>query len=229
VIADTSMDASLDSVYHRWISWHAPAVRRLGVASVLGVAGGIAVSPFVPVEIVLIIGWDIICTAFLVATGHIITRADGPKTEMLARREDETRATATVLVLSACVISIAAVAVTLAMAGREDDRLKVLLIGVATLTLVLSWVVMNVVFTLRYADLYFRLGHPVIDFGDEEIPSYREFAYLAFTIGMTYQVSDTNLRHPQVRRTVLWQALLSYVFGVVIVASAINLIGGLVR
>jgi uncharacterized membrane protein len=46
---------------------------------------------------------------------------------------------------------------------------------------------------------------------------------------MTYQVSDTNLRHPAIRRTVLLQALLSYVFGVVIVASAINLIGGLVR
>src|SRR5262245_23925467 len=97
------MEGSLDSVYHRWISWHAPAVRRLGVAVLLGVVGGLALSPFVPFEIVLIIGWDIICAAFLVATGHIITRADGPKTEMLARREDETRATATVLVLTACV------------------------------------------------------------------------------------------------------------------------------
>jgi uncharacterized membrane protein len=46
---------------------------------------------------------------------------------------------------------------------------------------------------------------------------------------MTYQVSDTDLRDPRMRRTVLSHALLSYIFGVVIMAGAINLIAGLVR
>jgi uncharacterized membrane protein len=42
-------------------------------------------------------------------------------------------------------------------------------------------------------------------------------------------VSDTSLRDPQIRRTVLAHAVLSYVFGVVIVAGSVNLISGLFR
>ena len=97
-----------------------------------------------------------------------------------------------------------------------------LLIGAAVLTVVLSWTVMNTVYTLRYADQYFQSKPGGIAFGTEDgqqQPGYRDFAYLAFTIGMTYQVSDTTLRDPQIRRTVLAHAILSYLFGVVIVAG----------
>jgi len=76
------------------------------------------------------------------------------------------------------------------------------------------------------------IGTRGIGFGEgdgQELPSYRDFAYVAFTIGMTYQVSDTTLRDPRIRRTVLGHAALSYVFGVVIVAGSVNLISGLFR
>jgi Protein of unknown function (DUF1345) len=92
--------------------------------------------------------------------------------------------------------------------------------------------VMNTVYTLRYADLNFRSTPGGIAFGDQdgpERPGYRDFAYVAFTIGITYQVSDTTLRDPRIRRTVLAHAILSYLFGVVIVAGSVNLISGLVR
>jgi uncharacterized membrane protein len=100
------------------------------------------------------------------------------------------------------------------------------------LTVVLSWAVINTVYTLRYADQYFRPKPGGIAFGTEDgqqHPGYRDFAYVAFTIGMTYQVSDTALHDPQIRRTVLIHAVLSYVFGVVIVAGSVNLISGLLR
>jgi hypothetical protein len=54
-------------------------------------------------------------------------------------------------------------------------------------------------------------------------------AYVAFTIGMTYQVSDTTVRDPRIRRAVLSHALLSYLFGVVIIGGSVNLIAGLLR
>ena len=91
----------------------------------------------------------------------------------------------------------------------------------------LSWTLINTVYTLRYADQHFRSTPGAIEFGTEDgqqHPSYRDFAYVAFTIGMTYQVSDTTLRNPQIRRTVLAHATLAYVFGVVIVAGSVNLI-----
>ena len=107
-----------------------------------------------------------------------------------------------------------------------------LLIGFAVLTVVLSWAVINTIYTLRYADQNFGSKPGGIAFGtedDQQHPSYRDFAYVAFTIGMCYQVSDTTLRDPHVRRTALTHAILSYVFGVVIVAGSVNLISGLFR
>ena len=65
-----------------------------------------------------------------------------------------------------------------------------------------------------------------IDFGSDGPPDYKDFAYLAFTIGMTYQVSDTVLQTRRFRRTALQHALTSYVFGVVIVAMTLNVIAG---
>jgi uncharacterized membrane protein len=99
------------------------------------------------------------------------------------------------------------------------------------LTVVLSWTVINTVYTLRYADENFRSTPAGIAFGggDGHQPGYRDFAYVAFTIGMCYQVSDTVLRDPGVRRAALTHALVSYLFGVVIIAGSVNLISGLFR
>ena len=121
---------------------------------------------------------------------------------------------------------------TLHLAARENGASRALLIGVAVLTVVLSWTVINTVYTMRYADQHFRSKQGGIAFGtdqDQQVPGYRDFAYVAFTIGMTYQVSDTTMRDPRVRRTVLAHATVSYVFGVVIVAGSVNLISGLFR
>src|SRR4029450_3224524 len=151
----------------------------------------------------------------------------------LATREDETRGSAAVLGLGASVASLLGGGLALGLAGRQGGPLRVLHIGVAVLTVVLSWTVVNTVYTLRYADLHFRSRAGGIPFGDsdgpegQERPTYRDFAYVAFTIGMCYQVSDTTLRDPRIRGTVLSHAFLSYLFGVVIVAGSVNLIAGL--
>jgi uncharacterized membrane protein len=129
------------------------------------------------------------------------------------------------------VASLLGVGFALSHAGRESGLLRGLLIGLAVLTIVLSWTLVSTVYTLRYAHLHFAAA-PGIAFGDsagQEQPSYPNFAYVAFTIGMTYQVSDTTLRNTRLRRGVLAHAALSYLFGVVIVAGTVNLISGLVR
>jgi uncharacterized membrane protein len=136
------------------------------------------------------------------------------------------------LVLAASVASLLGVGLALILAGQESGPLKVLLVGFAVLTVILSWTVVNTVFTLRYADQHFSSGAAGIAFGDSdrpEAPTYRDFAYVVFTIGMCYQVSDTTVRDRRIRRTVLSHALLSYVFGVAIVGGSVNLIAGLIR
>jgi uncharacterized membrane protein len=218
--------------YHRWLGWYAPTMRRIvTVASIGLVVVGVLVW-FFPWGMAVLAGWDAAALTFLTSVWPIILRADGPHVAQLATREDENRGSATVLLLGASVASLLGVGLTLDLAGRQGGPLRVLLIGVAVLTVVLSWTVVNTVYTLRYADLHYRSRAAGIAFGEEagqERPTYRDFAYVAFTIGMCYQASDTTVRDRRIRRTVLAHALLSYLFGLVIVGGSVNLIAGLLR
>jgi uncharacterized membrane protein len=216
--------------YHRWMGWHAPALRRTIIVGVCGLIVAVALLRFLPWGIALVTGWDVTALSFLASIWPIIIRADGQRAAQLAKREDENRGSANALLLGASVASLLGVAFALDFAGREGGALQVLLIGFAVLTVVLSWTVVNTVFTLRYADLHYGSSEPGIAFDDVEEPdrpTYRDFAYVAFTIGMCYQVSDTTIRNRRIRRTVLSHALLSYVFGTAIVGGSVNLIAGL--
>jgi uncharacterized membrane protein len=218
--------------YHRWLGWHAPALRRAVIVGSVGLLVAFVLMWFVPWGIAVVAGWDAAALTFLVTVWSIIVRADSGHVVQLAKREDETRGSATVLLLGASVASLLGVGFALVLAGRHSGPLQVLLVGVAVLTVVLSWTVVNTVFTLRYADQTAGSGDAGISFEDadgSEGPTYRDFAYVAFTIGMCYQVSDTTVRDRRIRRTVLSHAFLSYVFGVAIVGGSVNLIAGLVR
>ena len=85
----------------------------------------------------------------------------------------------------------------------------------------------HTVYMLRYADLYYRGPKGGITFAGKEDPDYKDFAYVAFTLGMTFQVSDTDLTGKRVRRTALHHALLSYVFGTGIVAITVSSVAAL--
>jgi uncharacterized membrane protein len=216
--------------YHRWLGWYAPAMRRAVVVGSIGLTVVVVLAWFVPWGMAVVAGWDAAALSFLVSIWPIILRADGAHAVQLATREDETRGSAAVLLVGASVASLLGVGLALDLAGRESGSLRMLLIGIAVLTVVVSWTVVNTVYTLRYADLHFRSREEGIAFGDPDRqapPTYRDFAYLAFTIGMCYQVSDTTVRDRRIRGTVLFHAFLSYVFGVVIVAGSVNLIAGL--
>jgi uncharacterized membrane protein len=83
--------------------------------------------------------------------------------------------------------------------------------------------VVHTVFTLRYAALYYRQAEHGVDFNESDRPVYADFGYMAFTIGMTYQVSDTDLTTKGMRHAALRHALLSHALGTVIIAATINL------
>jgi uncharacterized membrane protein len=220
------------TLYQRWLGWHAPAMRRAITVFLAGLIVAVVLLPFTTWGLALAAGWDAAALTFLLTTWPIIIRADSSHAPQLAARKDQTEGSARVLLVGASVASLLGAGYALHLAGQDSGALRVLLIGAAVLTVVLSWTVINTVYTLRYADLHFRSTPGGIAFGAEEgqqHPGYRDFAYVAFTIGMTYQVSDTTLRNPQIRRAALAHAILSYVFGVVIVAGSVNLISGLLH
>ena len=220
------------TLFHRWLGWHAPAMRRALTVLLAGLIVAAALLPFVTWGLALAGGWDAAAVAFLLVTWPIILGADSTRAAQLAAREDQTEGSARTLLVGAGVASLLGAGYALHLAGQHSGVPRALLIGAAVLTVVLSWTLINTVYTLRYADQHFRSRPGGIAFGSEDgqqRPGYRDFAYVAFTIGMTYQVSDTTLRDPKIRRTALAHAVLSYVFGVVIVAGSVNLISGLFR
>jgi uncharacterized membrane protein len=103
------------------------------------------------------------------------------------------------------------------------------LVSAAVATVVLSWAAVHTVFALRYAHEYYMPPVGGIDFksGPGFEPDYQDFAYVAFGIGMTYQVADTDITRNSLRRTVLLHSFLGYLFGAVILAVTINIVAAI--
>jgi uncharacterized membrane protein len=129
--------------------------------------------------------------------------------------------------LTASVASLLAVLLVLVSAAHTTGTSQELRVTLGLASIVASWSVVHSVYALRYAAIYYTGPDGGVDFHDDTPPDYADFAYLALTIGMTFQVSDTDLQHKQMRRNALRHALLSYVFGTGVVATTVNLVASL--
>jgi uncharacterized membrane protein len=209
---------------------HGLAGRRLALSLALGAAtlivallagGGWTVA--VPA------GWAVAAVVTVAATWLRIRGMNPEETAAHAQSEDYSRPIADLIVLSASVASLVSVGFALVEARHNSGTGKGLLIALAVAVVACSWLAVHFVFAVRYGDLFY--GDPVggITFNEDDRPNYRDFAYFALTIGMTYQVSDTNITDRTIRRQVTRHALLSYLFGTVIIALAINTVASLLQ
>ncbi len=175
-------------------------------------------------ELAALTGWVVAGLAFLGWVWAHIWPLDAPATATHAQREDPSQPASDLTVLAAAVVSL----LTAAFVFLRGHQIGAFLVGLVVLSVIVAWALVHTVFTLRYTRLYYSGVPGGVDFGSEdELPSYRDFAYLAFTVGMTFQVSDTTIRTSEIRAAVLRQALISYLFGVVIIAVTVNVLVGL--
>jgi uncharacterized membrane protein len=196
-------------------------------AAAAGVLAGVIAGLITAPELGVLIGWD---AAALVFVGRIlrdIWPVDAAETARTAVSSDPTQASGDLIVLGASVASLAAVGGVLVAAASRHGATESLLVGLGLVSIVVSWMVVHTVYALRYAGLYYTGPDGGIGFAGDDPPDYGDFVYLALTIGMTYQVSDTELQARVVRRTALSHALLSYVFGAGVVAATVNLVATL--
>jgi uncharacterized membrane protein len=189
-----------------------------------GLVAGAVLAFVTESELAILAGWDVAAVVYITWVWMTIWPMGPERTGRGAEREDPTRAATDVLLLSAAVVSLVAVGFVLGGAAGTTGAKQLLHLILGLGSVVLSWGLVHTVFTLRYAKLYYRGPDGGVDFNQRTPPAYGDFAYLAFTIGMTFQVSDTDLQTAEIRRTALRHALLSYLFGTGIVATTINLI-----
>jgi uncharacterized membrane protein len=205
------------------------SARRVMVGSLLGiVAAVVALIDGASWSVATLFAADAAALVFVGWVWLTVASADTAATARLARAEDASRTAAETILLAAGGASLVAVLFTLGQAGRAGSPQRGLLTALALGSVALAWISVHTVFILRYARLYFTPPKGGVDFHGEE-PDYRDFAYLGLTIGMTYQVSDTDLVGKRMRRTALHHALLSYVFGTGIVAVTVSAVAGLLN
>jgi uncharacterized membrane protein len=202
---------------------------KLLVSLVAGVAAATSALPWGAGRSAPLIGWDVLALTWTTWVWASTWPLDGPATARHAHRENPGRDLADLVLLAASLASLLAVGLVLFGAGGAPGNLKYVRAGFALASVFVSWTLVHTVFALKYAQLYHSGPGGGIDFNQDEPPRYSDFAYLAFTIGMTFQVSDTSIGRTDIRRTALRQALLSYPLGAVVIAASINLVSGLAK
>ncbi len=204
--------------------------RRLLSSSLVGIAVGAVSGLATTWQLATLAGWDATATLLVSWIWLNVARMDADATREFATREDSSRGSTRVLLLLASSTSLGGVMFALVRASQTVGVTKVGFTVAGIATVVASWSLVHTLYALRYAHLYYGDVPGGVDFKNkDEPPAYLDFAYLAFTVGMTFQVSDTDIQSTMIRRTVLRQALLSYVFGTVIVATAINVVASLFK
>ena len=172
-------------------------------------------------------GFDAAAIVFIAAVAPLIRRKGAEEMREIARRNDANRVV--LLAISGAVIAVILVAVAAEVMQR--DRMSGAAVALVIATLALAWLFSNIIYALHYAHIYYlqnAAGHDRggIDFPGKGDPDYSEFVYFAFTLGMTFQTSDTDITNREVRRIVTQHCLAAFVFNIGVLAFTINVLGG---
>jgi uncharacterized membrane protein len=197
--------------------------RRATTCLAAGLVAGLAAARLGELGLSLLTGWVAAASLVLAWVWSISWRQDADGTQRLAVGESKSRST-DLPVLIASATSVAGVILALTQSSNGHNGVRVALPVLSLVASLLAWALVNTVFAFKYARRYYVDTPGGINFKQQQAPTYSDFAYLAFTIGMSYATSDSELANSAVRKTVLGHALLSYGFGTITIAVAINLV-----
>ncbi|AII10798.1 DUF1345 domain-containing protein [Rhodococcus opacus] len=205
------------------------AIPRVAAAVVVGVAAGVLGGVSTTAALGSLIGIAAAAAVFVVSGWAVLWPMDAAATRRNVGREDFRPIVDELVVVTAASGGLGAI-IALQVAGGSSAgtaHAAVALIGVF-----LAWAALHLMYAARYAFLYYEGSGPEqttggIDFNSTAPPAFRDFFYFSYNLGMTYQVSDTDVSSPEIRAVALRHCLLSYVFGAVILATTINLVAGI--
>ena len=155
---------------------------------------------------------------------------DAAATRHRAQREDPGAVMLFVLVTAAACASLVAVAMNVNATQALQGWSRALGLVLMGLSLTGAWLLIQCVFTLHYARVYYRSevegGEPQrgLAFPDRKDPDYLDLLYYSAVVGMTSQVSDVSIRSRAMRHLTLVHALLSFAFNLVVLATAVNVL-----
>lgn len=210
------------------------ALQRQGLAIAGGVLAAVVASrsTIASVEIPWLAGWLVYSLVYLAIAWRLAAQLDAQATRRRAQWNDPGAAMLFGLVVCAACASIVAVALAVDIGKTLQGWARWSHLALAMASLAASWLLLQTVFALHYARVYYRLGHNDDDpsgglvFPGKQDPEYLDFFYFSAVVGMTSQVSDVAVASRRMRHLTLVHGLLSFGFNLVVLALAVNVFAG---
>ncbi|MCB2406800.1 DUF1345 domain-containing protein [Hymenobacter lucidus] len=222
------MPSSIFRLVHR--------IGRLGAGPrlliALGLGGAVWVMPGFddPAAARVVAAWDAFGLSSLLLIWAAITTADVDHIRQTARQEDASRTLSFVFLVVAALGSLLAVLLLLSSVHDGSRSAMHLHVGLAIAAVVVAWLLVHTVFTLRYAHIYYDAttdgGSGGLEFPGAGQPDYLDFAYFSFVVGMTAQTADVSISGRLLRRLALLHGILSFGFNTAVVALSISGLAG---
>jgi len=212
---------------HRFLR-HRP---RLIVAIAVGAAIAFALPPQWKFVSRLLIGWNVGVWAYLALMSWMMLHADHVRIRKLAAQEDKSGVAVLAIMSVAAVASLAAIVLELSTVKGMSTGFRLYHYSLTAATVIGSWLLVGVTFTFHYASMYYRAPserRPITFPEGEQQPNYWDFLYFAFTIAVAAQTADVCIQSRSMRKAVLAQSILSFMFNAAILGLSINIAAGLV-
>lgn len=199
---------------------------RLAVTTMLGLVFGMLLPSDWNLITRLLSAWNVGVWTYLLSVGWLISRASAARVRTMAEREDNSPVALMVVLVSAAILSLAAIILELATVRSLAFEQRLLNYAFTGATLLSSWLLVGVLFTLHYAHMYYRVkpDKRPLAFPDHDcVPDYWDFLYFSFTIAVAVQTSDVSIKSGAMRKAVLVQSVLSFLFNAAILGMSINI------
>jgi uncharacterized membrane protein len=207
------------------------ALARVAIAFATGALSMLVASTWVPIIAAGLLGWNVAGFVLLGLVWWLLfLKLDDVETRKLAGDEDPGRTLIYVIVVIASTASLVAATLLVHQGRKLGGGFAQAFPALCVVTVALAWAMTHTAFALRYARLYYREdteGVGGIEFPGRQPPTYFDFAYFAFTVGMCFQVSDACVTSRQIRRALLFQAVVSFAYNSLILAFVLNLVFGM--
>ena len=220
----------MKQMIHRKTSWLARlhAIQKLGISIFLALIPLFFVPRNISPRLNFMISWDVFSITMILLSWISIFSISSQEIREECNKQDESRSLIFIIIVICTIASLGEV--FLLLTRRSDNWVMIIPIA----GLLLSGVLIHTIFAFRYAHLYYmnkgedKSTHAGgLNFPGDKNPDYFDFAYFAFVLGMTFQVSDVQVLSKRIRRLSLIHALLSFLFNTFFVAITINIIAGL--
>lgn len=210
------------------------SLQKLLLCVVIGIAA-FAISLLIDIDMLtqIMIGWVVFSVSMITLSWMTFFITKSSQIRKQAKIQDPNRSLVFIVVIVATCASFLAV-ILLLVTKKHGNEGAAYHMPIAVGGMIFSWLLIHTVFTLRYAHIYYG-DHPSkddvaaegLEFPGNEKPDYFDFAYFSFVLGMTFQVSDVQIKSKRIRHIALFHGMLSFGFSTIMIALTINVLGNL--